>query len=221
MRYAESGIKKNNGRMDTPAFHRNHKFVAEVLEQHLATTSGDVLEIASGSGQHVVAFAKALPNLTFWPSDLETEQVQSIDAWQQESGLSNIESACLLNVTDQDWGLGQLNRPPGNLAAIINLNMVHITPIEVAESLFRGAGQYLQADGRLFMYGPFKQDGRHNSAGNAQFDANLQRQNSSWGVRDIRDLEDYAAANGLALDKTIDMPANNLTLIFSRDAAQT
>jgi len=144
MRYAESGIKKNNDRMDTPAFHRNQKFVAEVLGQYLSAAEGDVLEIASGSGQHVVVFAKALPNLTFWPSDLETEQVKSIDAWQQESGLSNIESAFQLDVTDQNWSLGEPDQRPEKFAAIINLNMVHISPIEVAENLFRGAGQYLK-----------------------------------------------------------------------------
>ncbi|MBT7954852.1 MAG: DUF938 domain-containing protein [Rhodospirillaceae bacterium] len=220
MRYAESGITKNEGRLDTPAFHRNHKFVAEVLGQHLSTTTGDVLELASGSGQHVVVFAKALPNLTFWPSDLEAEQVQSIIAWRQESDCANIKNAFQLNVTDQNWGFGEPNKPPQNLAAIINLNMVHISPIEVAKNLFRGAGQYLQADGRLFLYGPFKHDGRHNSAGNAQFDDNLRRQNPEWGVRDIKELEAFAADNGLALNKTIDMPANNFTLVFGRATAR-
>jgi len=206
--------------MDTPAFHRNHKFVAEVLEQHLSAATGDVLELASGSGQHVVVFANALPNLTFWPSDLESEQVQSINTWRQESDCANIESAIHLNVTDQNWGFGVENRPPDKLTAIINLNMVHISPIEVAEGLFRGAGQYLQSDGRLFLYGPFKHDGRHNSAGNAQFDDNLRRQNPEWGVRDIKELEIFAADNGLALDKSIDMPANNFTLVFGRGSAR-
>tara|TARA_B100000315_G_scaffold256284_1_gene301841 strand:- start:2500 stop:3165 length:666 start_codon:yes stop_codon:yes gene_type:complete len=219
MRYAESGELNSDGRIDTPAFHRNHKFVVEVLDQHLNTATGDVLELGSGSGQHVIGFAKALPNLTFWPSDLESEQVQSINAWRQESACTNIESAFLLDVTDQDWKFGRPSRPPKELTAMISLNMIHIAPIEVAEHLFRGAGRYLQSDGRLFLYGPFKRDGRHNSAGNAQFDKTLRRQNPAWGVRDVVELKKFAAANSLTLDQQIDMPANNFTLVFSRGTA--
>ena len=115
-----------------------------------------------------------------------------------------------------DWEFGTENRPPSDLAAIISLNMIHISPISVAKNLFRGAGDYLSATGKLFLYGPFKRNGEHTAPSNAQFDAILRARDPAWGVRDVTDLEEFASANDLLLDPRVPMPSNNFTLIFSR-----
>jgi hypothetical protein len=105
---------------------------------------------------------------------------------------------------------------PTRLAAVFCANVVHIAPWNVAEGLFAGAGRYLSADGKLFLYGPFKRGGKHTALSNAVFDTSLREGNPEWGVRDIGDVETLAKAAGLGLVEAIDMPANNLTLVFSR-----
>jgi SAM-dependent methyltransferase len=216
MSYTEKGDLNADGRMDTPAFHRNQSFVVEVLKTELGDISGDVLEVGSGSGQHVAKFAETFPNLTFWPTDLDPEHIQSIEAWRRATELANIQKPFLLDVTSDDWEFGTENRPPSDLAAIISLNMIHISPISVAKNLFRGAGDYLSATGKLFLYGPFKRNGEHTAPSNAQFDATLRARDPAWGVRDVTDLEEFASANDLLLDRRVPMPSNNFTLIFSR-----
>jgi SAM-dependent methyltransferase len=216
MNYTEQGELKDQGRMDTPAFHRNHEFIVDLLKQELAECTGDVLEVGSGSGQHALAFAKALPDLNFWPTDFNPEHLVSINAWRREDNSKNLKPAAQLDVAALDWRLGREECPPDKFAAMISLNMVHISPISVAEGLFRGAGLHLSAAGKLFIYGPFKEDGVHTASSNAEFDAFLKARNPDWGVRDIIDLENFARQYGLVLDRRTAMPANNFTLIFCR-----
>lgn len=216
MSYTEKGIEGGDGRMDAPAFHRNHTFIVDVLRSELAQTRGHVLEVGSGSGQHSVQYAKAFPNITFWPTDLNLNHVQSIEAWRQFEGLENIGRPAQLDVTDAAWKFGEQDHPPENLVAMISLNMIHISPLEVAENLFRGAGEYLAAAGKLFLYGPFKINGVHTAPSNAEFDATLKAQDPAWGVRDIGELEEFAQFNNLVLDRRVPMPANNFILIFSK-----
>jgi hypothetical protein len=206
-----------DGRLDAPAFHRNHRAIWAVLQPFLAGKSGDVIEAGSGTGQHVVDFAGRSPEITWWPSDLNEQHLKSINAWRAHAGLPNIRPPLRIDLCDPAWcpemhdGSG-----PGELLAVFCANVIHIAPWRVAEGLFAGAGHYLRVDGRLFLYGPFKRDGRHTAVSNAVFDSNLRDRNSEWGVRDIADLERLAENAGLALVDIAEMPANNLTLVFER-----
>jgi SAM-dependent methyltransferase len=206
-----------DGRLDAAAFHRNHAPIWAVLEKFLTGQSGDVLEAGSGTGQHVVHFGHHTPDITWWPSDLNEAHLRSIEAWRKHSGLSNIRPPRRIDLTDPAWASAmQDGGGPANLLAVFCANVIHIAPWRVAEGLFAGAGRYLRADGRLFLYGPFKRDGKHTALSNAVFDTSLRDQDAEWGVRDIADLEKLADSVDLNLIEVSDMPANNLILAFGR-----
>ena len=206
-----------DGRLDASAFHRNHQAIWAVLEPYLAGQSGDVIEAGSGTGQHVVHFARQTPDIVWWPSDLNEQHLRSIEAWRAHSGLSNIRPALRIDLSGPAWcpqmhdGSG-----PGKLLAVFCANVIHIAPWRVAEGLFEGAGRYLRADGRLFLYGPFKRGGKHTAVSNAVFDTSLRERDPEWGVREVEALEPLAASAGLSLAKIVEMPANNLVLVFER-----
>ena len=206
-----------DGRLDSAAFHRNHEPIWAVLEKFLAGKSGDVVEAGSGTGQHVVHFATRTPDITWWPSDLNERHLKSIEAWRTHAGLPNIRPPLQIDLTDPAWcpemhdGSG-----PTELLAVFCANVIHIAPWRVAEGLFAGAARYLRSDGRLFLYGPFKREGKHTALSNAVFDTSLREQDPEWGVRDIADLEKLAEAGGLALIETAEMPANNMILAYGR-----
>jgi Protein of unknown function (DUF938) len=209
-----------DGRLDAPAFHRNHQAIWVVLQQFLSGKSGDVVETGSGTGQHVVDFARHAPDITWWPSDLNEQHLRSITAWRAHAGLPNIRPPLRIDLTDPLWcpemhdGSG-----PGELLVVFCANVIHIAPWRVAEGLLAGAGRYLRADGRLFLYGPFKRDGKHTAVSNAVFDSSLREGNPEWGVRDIEAVQELAVAAGLALVDIAEMPANNLILVFERKRA--
>jgi len=206
-----------DGRLDAAAFHRNHRPIRAVLQPFLAGKSGDVVETGSGTGQHVVDFASHLPEITWWPSDLNEQHLKSILAWRAHAGLANIRLPLRIDLSNPEWCAEMHNGSgPANLLAVFCANVIHIAPWRVAEGLFAGAGRYLQAGGRLFLYGPFKRGGRHTAPSNAAFDKSLRDQNTEWGVRDIDDLQKLAASAGLKLVEIVEMPANNLTLVFER-----
>jgi hypothetical protein len=206
-----------DGRLDAPAFHRNHEAIRAVLLRFLADKSGDVVEAGSGTGQHVVDFARHMPGITWWPSDYNEQHLKSIAAWRAYANLPNIRPPLRIDLSDPAWcpemhdGSG-----PKNLLAVFCANVIHIAPWRVAEGLFAGAGRYLPADGRLFLYGPFKRGGKHTAVSNAVFDTSLREGNPEWGVRDIEALEKLAGNAGLALVEIAEMPANNLILVFER-----
>jgi SAM-dependent methyltransferase len=206
-----------DGRLDAPAFHRNHQAIRAVLQRFLAGKSGDVIEAGSGTGQHVVDFARHIPEITWWPSDLNDQHLKSIVAWRARAQLSNIRPPLRIDLSDPAWCSEMRDdRGPSELLAVFCANVIHIAPWRVAEGLFAGAGRYLRADGRLFLYGPFKRDGKHTAVSNAVFDASLREGNAEWGVRDIEALERLAAGAGLVLVEIVEMPSNNLTLVFER-----
>lgn len=206
------------GRLDAPAFHRNHKPIWKVLAPFLEGKRGDVLEAGSGTGQHVVEFARQSPEIVWWPSDCTGTHLESIEAWRRHAELPNIRPPLRIDLAEPQWGLaGQAFPPAGNLLAIFCANVVHIAPWRVAEGLIDGAARLLRPDGRLFMYGPFKRYGEHTAPSNARFDASLRAQDPAWGVRDAEDLRALASKSGLKLAEIIEMPANNLILIFGRD----
>jgi len=188
-----------------------------VLLRLLGDRTGDVIEIGSGTGQHLVAFAAALPNLTWWPSDPAPSHRASIDAWGAQCGLANVRRPINLDAAASDWKLGEVGRPPSQeIDAVLVINVLHIAPWAVSLGVMRGAARYLKSDGMLIVYGPFAKDGVHRAPSNAAFDAHLRQQNDQWGVRDSADLDAAATMNGLKLAEMIDMPANNTTLVFDR-----
>jgi len=210
-----------DGRLDAAAFHRNHEPIWAVLQAFLAGKSGDVVEAGSGTGQHVVHFAKHTPGIIWWPSDLNERHLKSIEAWRAHAGMPNIRPPQRIDLSDPAWPSAMHDGGgPAELLALFCGNVIHIAPWPVAEGLFAGAGRYLRADGRLFLYGPFKREGKHTAMSNAVFDTSLRQQDAEWGVRDIADLEKLAASAGLALIETVPMPANNLILVFGRSGAQ-
>jgi hypothetical protein len=206
-----------DGRLDAAAFHRNHQAIRAVLQKFLAGKSGDAVEAGSGTGQHVIDFARHFPEITWWPSDLNAQHLKSIAAWRAHAGLSNIRPPLRIDLSDPAWcaemhdGSG-----PGKLTAVFCANVIHIAPWQVAEGLFAGAGRYLREDGRLFLYGPFKRGGKHTAVSNAVFDTSLRERDPEWGVRDIEALEQLAGQAGLRLIEIAEMPANNLVLVFER-----
>jgi Protein of unknown function (DUF938) len=209
-----------DGRLDAAAFHRNHEPIWAVLRTRLAGQSGDVLEVGSGTGQHVVHFARETPDITWWPSDLNEQHLKSIGAWRAHTKLPNMQAPLRIDLSDHAWwnklqADGQ-GHGPRELLALFCANVIHIAPWNVAEGLFAGAGRALGANGRVFLYGPFKRDGEHTALSNAVFDTSLREGNSEWGVRDIADVEKLARNAGLVLLETVEMPANNMILVFGR-----
>ncbi|MBR1228098.1 MULTISPECIES: DUF938 domain-containing protein [unclassified Bradyrhizobium] len=206
-----------DGRLDAAAFHRNHAPIWAVLQKFLAGKSGDVLEAGSGTGQHVVHFARHAPDITWWPSDFNEAHLNSIAAWRAHAGLPNIRPEMRIDLSDPAW-CDQMHdgSGPSDLLAVFCANVIHIAPWRVAEGLFAGAARYLRSDGRLFLYGPFKRDGKHTALSNAVFDTSLRDRDAEWGVRDIEDVSRLAEGVGLALIETVPMPANNLILVFER-----
>jgi SAM-dependent methyltransferase len=206
-----------DGRLDAAAFHRNHQAIWAVLQPFLTGKSGDVVEAGSGTGQHVVEFARHTPDITWWPSDLNAQHLKSIAAWRAHAGLANVRAPLRIDLSDPAWCAEmQDGSGPSKLLAVFCANVIHIAPWRVAEGLFAGAGRYLRADGRLFLYGPFKRGGKHTAVSNAVFDTSLRERDPEWGVRDVEALERLAANVGLALIDIAEMPANNLVLTFGR-----
>jgi SAM-dependent methyltransferase len=206
-----------DGRLDAAAFHRNHRAIRAVLQPFLAGKSGDVVEAGSGTGQHVVDFARHIPEVIWWPSDLNEQHLKSISAWRAHAGLANVRPPLRIDLSDPVWcSEMQSGSGPAKLLAVFCANVIHIAPWRVAEGLFAGAGRYLRTNGRLFLYGPFKRGGKHTAPSNAAFDESLRGQNAEWGVRDVEAMEKLAAGVGLKLIEIAEMPANNLTLVFER-----
>ncbi len=168
-----------------------------------------MLEVASGSGEHAVHFAAALPQLVFQPSDPDDEALASIDAWAEASGLSNIRPAMTLDAEAPAW-------PVAEADAVLCCNMIHIAPWTAAVGLISGAARILQDHGLLYLYGPFRRDGRHTAPSNEAFDRDLRRRDPAWGIRDLEAISALAAAEGFAAPEVVEMPANNLSVIFRR-----
>ena len=202
-----------DARLFSPSSERNREPIAVVLRRCLPAT-GTVLEIASGTGEHVAWFAAQLPGLVFQPSDPGGTQRASIAAWIAAAGLKNIGPPLALDVASPDW---EENADiPNPLAAILCINLIHISPWAATLGLMRGAGHLLADGGVLYLYGAYKRGGRHTAPSNATFDASLRAQSPEWGVRDLETVVAEADRAGLALDEVVEMPANNLSVIFRR-----
>ena len=166
-----------------------------------------VLEVASGTGEHAAFFAHELPGLAWQPSDPSPEMRESIAAWC--SGLANAQAPLDLDAAAPDWPIARAD-------AMVCINMVHISPWQATEGLMRGAGQLLASGAPLVLYGPYRRAGKDLEPSNAAFDEDLKRRNPAWGLRLVEDVAQCAASHGLRLDRTVEMPANNLTLVFRK-----
>lgn len=170
-----------------------------------------VLEIASGAGEHAVLFARAMPGVSWQPSDPDADARASIAAWTAEERLANVASPLAIDARADVWGVEDQR-----FDALVAINMIHISPWETTLGLMAGAARLLRDGGVLFTYGPYMRDGRHTAPSNEAFDASLKARDSRWGVRDLADVERAAHARGLALHETVEMPANNLSLVFEK-----
>jgi hypothetical protein len=193
-------------RLDYPATQRNRDPILAVLREVLPL-DGVVLELASGSGQHVAHFAAALPNLHWQPSDREPDLFASIEAWTED--LTNVAKPLTLDVTSNHWPIERCD-------AVMCANMIHIAPWVACLGLLDGVARILDGDGPLCLYGPFKRNGTHTAPSNEAFDRSLQDRNPAWGVRDLDEVTKEANYRGFALDRVFEMPANNLTAVFRR-----
>ena len=195
-------------RREAPAAARNRQPILDVLQPRLPER-GLVLEIASGTGEHVVHYAAARPGLTFQPSDPDAGARASIDDWVRTLGLDNVRPALEIDVTRATW-------PVERADAVLCCNMIHIAPWEAAVGLVTGAARLLPPGGLLFTSGPYRLDGRHTAPSNEAFDADLKRRNPAWGVRDLEAVTELALGLGFGEPDIVEMPANNLSLLFKR-----
>ncbi|MBX7250157.1 MAG: DUF938 domain-containing protein [Caulobacteraceae bacterium] len=191
---------------------RNFEPILRVLKERLPHP-GRVLEIASGTGEHALWMAEAMPDITWQPTDLSPVARESIDAWRLSKNLPNLNAPMPLDAAaPHTWLFGKAD-------AIVCINMVHISPFDATQGLMKGAGQVLEGGGMLFLYGPFSVGGKHTAPSNEAFDADLKARNPEWGVRDVQQVRAAGRQYGLVLTETIAMPANNLSLVFRKQAA--
>lgn len=192
-----------------PAAARNREPILAVLKRYLPS-QGLVLEIASGTGEHATFFAQSCdPRLVFQPTDPDPMARSSINAWTSTLGLTNVRPAIALDAVSENWPITAAN-------AVININMIHISPWAATEGLVRGAARILPAGGVMYLYGPYRMGGRHTAPSNETFDADLRSRNAEWGVRDVEAVADLAIANGFDAPMIEQMPANNLSVLFRR-----
>ncbi|WP_286159004.1 DUF938 domain-containing protein [Methylobacterium sp. Leaf456] len=191
-----------------PAAARNGAAILDVLRAVLPP-GGTVLEVASGTGEHAVRFAAALPTLRWQPSDPDRRALGSIAAHARLAGLPNLLAPLELDAGATDWSVTRAE-------AVLCVNMIHIAPWAATEGLLAGAGRLLPEGGPLVLYGPFRIGGAHTAESNARFDADLRMRDPEWGVRDLEAVLAAAAGHGLGLAEQIAMPANNLSLVLRK-----
>ena len=200
------GSLVGDARRSAPAVHRNREPIADVLAQWLPQ-GGTVLEVASGSGEHAVAFAERFPNLSWQPSDSHPDALASIAAWRNEAALANVREPIVIDARTTDWPIDRAD-------AVLNINMAHISPWEASLGLIESAARLLSRDGPLILYGPWLKDGIETAPSNLAFDADLKRRDPQWGLRRVEDFAQAAEACGFAFVEWRQMPANNLMLLF-------
>jgi len=196
-------------RKSAPAALRNREPIAEVLREWLPE-HGLVLEIASGTGEHAIYFGEHFPNLEWQPSDLHPDALESIAAWREKSGLTNVREPIFADASAADWPIARAD-------ALLSINMVHISPWKSALGLIAGASRLLPPGGPLILYGPWLKDDIDTVPSNLAFDRDLKSRDSEWGLRRVEDFAAAAGKNGLHLIETRAMPANNLMILLRRD----
>ncbi len=197
-----------NGTLTSPSVLRNRDAILTLLRRLLPRT-GTVLEIASGTGEHAAHFAPALPHLQWQCTDYDEQALENIAARNAASGLPNLPAPLMLDAVAAKWPVEQAD-------AIVAINLIHVSAWRVAQGLMAGAGRVLPPGGLLYLYGAYTVNHAHTAPSNEAFDQEIRLRNPEWGVRDVEDVADLAATNGLGLVERVAMPANNLSLIFRR-----
>jgi hypothetical protein len=214
-------MTQSNARQFAPAVQRNQEPILSVLQQILPT-QGLVLEIASGTGEHAAFFAPQLTPRYWLPSDTAPAALESIRAWQLSSATAHLLPPLALEMSQAHWPKmvrSALMQPPLaglSLTAMVNINMIHISPWSATVGLMTGAGELLPLGGVLYLYGPYQREGKHTAPSNEAFDAMLRSRNPAWGVRHLEEVIAVAAQHHLRWRDTIAMPANNYSVIFER-----
>lgn len=203
-----AGGRGGDPRRVAPHVARNAEAITNVLRTVLPAT-GTVLEIASGSGEHALHFARTFPGLTFQPSDPDPQALASIEAWREAEGPPNLLRPVMLDAQEASW-------PVERADAILCINMVHISPWGATQGLLSGAERLLEPGAPLYLYGAYRRDGVATAESNEAFDRSLKARNSEWGLRRLEDVAAEAFRHGLALENVVEMPANNLSVVFRR-----
>jgi len=200
-----------DGRRFAPAAARNRDPILSVLARILPE-GALVLEVASGTGEHAIHFGSRLPGITWQPTDPDEQARRSIDAWRADAGLDAILPAKVLDVRAPEW-------PVTRADAVVAINLVHISPWSAFQGLLMGAARVLPAGGLLFLYGPYRRGGSHTAPSNEAFDQSLRQRDPAWGVRDLEHVVETASSQGLRLIEVVEMPANNLSVVFANEGA--
>jgi Protein of unknown function (DUF938) len=214
-------MTQSDFRQFAPATQRNREPILAVLQQVLPQ-QGVVLEIASGTGEHAVFLAPQLFPRYWLPSDAMPEALDSIQAWQHHQPAERLLPAIALDMSHPHWlntantAIAALTLEEISLCAIVNINMIHISPWSATLGLMAGAEALLPKGGVLYLYGPYLQNGVPTAPSNEAFDRSLRSSNPEWGIRNLEDVVAAAAKHGLHLQNIITMPANNLSVIFER-----
>lgn len=221
-------------KLNYPAAKRNSEPILNVLQTVLdgKRPGLKLLEISSGSGQHTAYFAPHFPNITFQPSEYDANLLESIQCWKEDTQTDNICSPMQINVLMPytQWGANPSQSGPylngrqnsdfndmtSQLDYILNINMIHISPFECTEGLFRNAASLLKTNGVLITYGPYGVDGKITPQSNVDFDRSLRSNDARWGVRDLTMLGEFCRQFGFELEKFVDMPANNKTCVWRK-----
>ena len=196
----------------TQAAESNKNVILEVLKKELSANAV-VLEIGSGTGQHAATFCQCLPAIYWIPSDLNSDSFESITSWKKVVGTDNMYPPRLIDAALPNWNIGDANR----ISAIVAINVIHISSFDVTLGILNGANRYLGKGGVLYFYGPFFQNNAEPTESNRAFDQYLRNQNEYWGIRTLDEIEVLAKDRRLHLDKTIEMPKNNLSVIFQKN----
>jgi len=204
------GQQLDDGRWFTGSIERNRDPILAELRRVLPE-AGLVLEIASGTGQHVIHFANALPYLTWQPSDADATFRRSVEAWIAKEAPANVRMPVELDVLRLPWTVPQAD-------AVLCINMIHVSPWAATQALLDGTKSILPTGGVLFLYGPYRRFGRHTSPSNAAFDEQLRASDPEWGLRDLEAVVELARAAGFRLGDVVEMPANNFSVVFRREA---
>jgi hypothetical protein len=197
-----------DARLKAPSVARNRELILAVLRQ-LLPPRGVVLEIASGSGEHAAFFAESMPHLVFCPSDPDASARQSIAAWRQSLALGNLHAPLALDARKHDWSIDAVD-------AILCINMIHISPWSATEGLLRGAAKILPRNAPLYLYGPYRRAGVETAPSNVEFEAWLKTKDPAFGLRDLEAVSACASRNGFGGPTVVEMPANNLSVIYRR-----
>ena len=197
-----------NELLTSAAAERNKDPILTVLETVLPAT-GTVLEIASGTGQHVCFFAQAMPGIRWQPTEPEQASREAIATRIREAGLENVAQPIALDVEEPHWPVHE------RYDAVLCINMIHISPWRATHALCRGVAKLLAPRGLLILYGPYLENGTAVQS-NLDFDASLKRRNAEWGLRDLDEVTRVAAGHGFARQQLVRMPANNLTVVFTK-----